>query len=571
MSPAPSGGHYPGVLTESDLLRFRADGDAAAMEAIVGATRTRLLGVARRIGSPQDAEDSVQAAYHALLRRGDLPQDANVTAWLVTATVRIAYRRKAVDRREAALAERLARPGAAEGPSARAERREEDALVRRAVHRLPARYRDAMVLHHLEGLPIADVARLLDVPEATAKTRVQRGRALLRWRLAPAFAHAFVFLPWAAADAVRSPVDPVTLVGGGVMKSKLAAGAILLFALGAGVGLGAAGANLFGPRGPAAAESAAAPPSTTPDEGPKPGRRDAGAPPSGAVPGRSLDRAEIQKMVDEEVARALRRSGAEPPPAKPSAPVPANPELNADPLRRDAVKTSVEDLRRLLIEYDLHYEFDPSRPPALADAKRFDRYPLPTMWVGSYLGWVEPKPERYEWLKGDAKGFDPTRENGAWAFAGPLTQSIGTERYVSLCFADGVAAGAVVALQSYATVQCRGPMDGKLFLDSYATVVVDGDVNGEIVARSFNNVFVKGRLAGRYETKTYSNVYVMGGLAGKLVLDGGMCRVYVGGYTPSSALDGVSGKSGHVFLEASDLPVGEQKRGALTVTVLPPR
>src|SRR5436305_1484529 len=109
MSPRARGAHHDSVGREDELLtRFRDDGHAASMEALVAATRPRLVAIARRIGAPQDADDAVQAAYHALLRRGERPVD--VVAWLVTTVVRVAYRRKATVRREATLAERLGRP-----------------------------------------------------------------------------------------------------------------------------------------------------------------------------------------------------------------------------------------------------------------------------------------------------------------------------------------------------------------------------------------------------------------------------------------------------------------------------
>jgi len=109
---------YSGGVLGDLLARFHRDGDAAAMETIVARTRGRLLVIARRIGAPQDAEDSVQAAYHALLRREGPPD--TVEAWLTTAVVRIAYRRKALARREIRLAGTLARDG---DPLAEAARR----------------------------------------------------------------------------------------------------------------------------------------------------------------------------------------------------------------------------------------------------------------------------------------------------------------------------------------------------------------------------------------------------------------------------------------------------------------
>lgn len=48
-----------------------------------------------------------------------------------------------------------------------------------ALRRLPMRYRAVVVLHHLVDLPVQAVAAELGIPEATAKTRLVRGRHAL--------------------------------------------------------------------------------------------------------------------------------------------------------------------------------------------------------------------------------------------------------------------------------------------------------------------------------------------------------------------------------------------------------
>lgn len=222
------------------------------MGAFVRATRKKLLHVAARIGSPQDAEDTVQAAYHALLRRGEPPPDAPF-AWLLTSVVRIAYRRKAVARRFVTLAERLARPVSRTDPAACAGRAEERHLIRREVARLPMRFRDAVVLHYLEGLSVAEVAKLVDVPTATVKTRLHRGRALLRGRLAPLLACTLLAAPWVLADAARAVVRNAPTILGGTMKAKTTSVvlgvALATGALGVGVGVHWREDNLTADRG----------------------------------------------------------------------------------------------------------------------------------------------------------------------------------------------------------------------------------------------------------------------------------------------------------------------------------
>ena len=84
--------------------RYLLSGDEDSMDEVVRRTRRRLLAVARRIGDPADAEDVVQSAYLSLLRRGDAVADVPVLPWLLTASIRLAYRRKAQKRRDADVA-----------------------------------------------------------------------------------------------------------------------------------------------------------------------------------------------------------------------------------------------------------------------------------------------------------------------------------------------------------------------------------------------------------------------------------------------------------------------------------
>ncbi len=224
------------------LDRFFGDGDAAAMETLVLRTRRRLLAIASRIGARQDAEDAVQAAYHALLRHGAFRGPVTVEAWLTATVIRIAYRRKALARREAGLATRLARDRDSTDAHASAVLREETLLVRREVARLPAHYRDVLVLRHLEGLTVEETGRLLDIPPATVKTRTRRGLALLRARVAPRVAWALLAGPWLLADGMRAAAG-----WGLVMNAKITMAGVALVAAAAGLG---SGLVLAGPRAP---------------------------------------------------------------------------------------------------------------------------------------------------------------------------------------------------------------------------------------------------------------------------------------------------------------------------------
>jgi RNA polymerase sigma-70 factor (ECF subfamily) len=61
--------------------------------------------------------------------------------------------------------------------------RQREARMRRAVLRLPPRYRDPMVLFYFEEKNLAETARVLDLPEGTVKARLHRAREMLKRRL----------------------------------------------------------------------------------------------------------------------------------------------------------------------------------------------------------------------------------------------------------------------------------------------------------------------------------------------------------------------------------------------------
>jgi RNA polymerase sigma-70 factor (ECF subfamily) len=65
-------------------------------------------------------------------------------------------------------------------PSAQAERREDGATVRAAVRRLPDAQREAVVMAYWGGLTADEIARKIEVPLGTAKSRIRLGLEKLR-------------------------------------------------------------------------------------------------------------------------------------------------------------------------------------------------------------------------------------------------------------------------------------------------------------------------------------------------------------------------------------------------------
>ena len=59
------------------------------------------------------------------------------------------------------------------------EQREEKAELMRAVHKLPAVFRETILLHYYQGLGIAEIAQMLNLPEGTISSRLSRARRKL--------------------------------------------------------------------------------------------------------------------------------------------------------------------------------------------------------------------------------------------------------------------------------------------------------------------------------------------------------------------------------------------------------
>jgi RNA polymerase sigma factor (sigma-70 family) len=171
--------------------------------------RPRLFAIAHRIvGNVHEAEDVVQEAW-VRWHRVDRATVANVEAFLVTATVRLAINlvQSARRRHETYVAfwpKEAADPGA--DPLTEAERGEAIELaVRLLVERLPPSERAAYVLREGFEYPYQQIARTLHIGTANSRQLVKRARARIAAGRRPAFtasAHSRFVQAFAAASLV---------------------------------------------------------------------------------------------------------------------------------------------------------------------------------------------------------------------------------------------------------------------------------------------------------------------------------------------------------------------------------
>lgn len=128
-------------------------------------------------GNHAEAQDIVQETFaRALARHRQFLDVASPEAWLRTVALNLARSRW----RRRKLFDTLVRAGRVERtpesvPGISADR---VALVA-ALQRLPHATREALVLHHLADLPVAEVAKLTRTAVGTVKSRLSRGRVAL--------------------------------------------------------------------------------------------------------------------------------------------------------------------------------------------------------------------------------------------------------------------------------------------------------------------------------------------------------------------------------------------------------
>jgi RNA polymerase sigma-70 factor (ECF subfamily) len=134
----------------------------------------------------EDAEDVAQEAFAKAYRSFRQLRDRNrFRTWLVRMTWRMAIDRMRANTRRGAREAPAgdAEPPAEGTPEATAEAGERSAHLWRAIDALPEKLRVVTVLAAIEGHDMAEVARLLAVPEGTVKWRLFAARKELQEKL----------------------------------------------------------------------------------------------------------------------------------------------------------------------------------------------------------------------------------------------------------------------------------------------------------------------------------------------------------------------------------------------------
>ena len=132
----------------------------------------------------QDAQDVVQETYLRAFKSFDGFHGSNGRAWLLTIVRNTSYtflkKNKAVDLTTRFDDEIHAIGHESDSPATIIEHVEDAELMRNAIDKLPAEFREILTLRHQEGLSYKEISEIAQLAPGTVMSRLARARAKLR-------------------------------------------------------------------------------------------------------------------------------------------------------------------------------------------------------------------------------------------------------------------------------------------------------------------------------------------------------------------------------------------------------
>ena len=188
----------PWVRDEADFVTELQAGSEAAFDTLVTHYHANVYNLAYGILSDAaDAADVTQEVFLCAFKgiRG-FRRGSSLKTWLYRISLRQALNHRrwcwrhhrdqvSIDagKEENDLSLRLS--DSEPSPFEQLATRETQSLVRKALGTIPALFRSAVILRDLEGLSYEDIAEIMEVNVGTVKSRILRGRRLLRQALDP--------------------------------------------------------------------------------------------------------------------------------------------------------------------------------------------------------------------------------------------------------------------------------------------------------------------------------------------------------------------------------------------------
>lgn len=185
-------------LSDEDVMERCAMGSEAAFSALVQRYRTRIMNLVCRFINDRDrAEEISQEVFLRVFRnRERYRKSGKFSTWIFTIAVNLTKNeiRSRVRHRGTFSLDAMEDESGGQGasfpdssplPDEDLNAREIGQKVADALRKIPARYREAVVLRDVEGLSYEEVGEILRIPGGTVRSRINRARLMLKERLKP--------------------------------------------------------------------------------------------------------------------------------------------------------------------------------------------------------------------------------------------------------------------------------------------------------------------------------------------------------------------------------------------------
>ena len=185
-------------LSDEDVMERCAMGSEAGFRVLVQRYRTRIMNLVCRFINDRDrAEEISQEVFLRVFRnRERYRKSGKFSTWIFTIAVNLTKNeiRSRVRHRGTFSLDALEEESGGQGatfPDGKALPDEDlnayeiGEKVAEALRKIPARYREAVVLRDVEGLSYEEVGQILRIPGGTVRSRINRARLMLKERLKP--------------------------------------------------------------------------------------------------------------------------------------------------------------------------------------------------------------------------------------------------------------------------------------------------------------------------------------------------------------------------------------------------
>jgi len=180
-------------ISDAECVRRLQRGETDAFEILVRRHEKTIFNlVYRMLGDYDEAAEVSQEVFLSAFRAvGQFRGDANFSTWLYRIALNhTSTRRKSLGARQQRTmpiesADQLSDPQP--GPAETLEKKQIRERVQNALSQLDPEDAKVLLLRDLQDIPYDEVARVLEIPVGTVKSRLHRARQALKARLAPYF------------------------------------------------------------------------------------------------------------------------------------------------------------------------------------------------------------------------------------------------------------------------------------------------------------------------------------------------------------------------------------------------